>query len=102
MIVSTPRDVAALIRQARRTRHLSQAELGKATGVTRQSIANLEAGRSNPGLSTVLAALAVLDLRLDVVGPPEESAGRAPAEPAEVPADTDLDAVLNAVRTDSD
>src|SRR4051794_28271518 len=102
MIVSTPRDVAALIRQARRARHLSQAELGKATGVTRQSIANLEAGRSNPSLSTVLAALAVLDLQLDVVGPPETSADQAPADPANVPADTDLDAVLNAVRSDSD
>src|SRR6476620_6939452 len=57
----------AAIRAARRRRGLTQQAMAQAAGVTRQSIVNLETGRSSPQRATVVAALRVLGLRLEVV-----------------------------------
>lgn len=45
------------IRAARKARGLAQADLGKAVGLTRSSISNIEAGRQHPALH-VMAAIA--------------------------------------------
>lgn len=119
--VTAVADLAAIIRDTRHRRGLTQFQLAAAVGVTRQSVVNLETGRANPTLATVLAALHALELRLDVapsgpthhmvrssddvgaidgvdatVNPATHAARAAFAAPVPV----DLDAVLDAVRDD--
>ena len=119
--VTAVADLAAIIRDTRHRRGLTQFQLAAAVGVTRQSVVNLETGRANPTLATVLAALHALGLRLDIApsapthhmvrigddvaaidgvdatgNPATHAARTASAAPAPV----DLDAVLHAVRDD--
>ena len=57
--------VAKLIRDRRRDLGLSQDELAKRVGVSRLSIVNIESGRSNARLSTVVGILNILKLTLE-------------------------------------
>lgn len=121
--VTAVADLAAIIRDTRHRRGLTQFQLAAAVGITRQSVVNLETGRANPTLATVLAALHALGLRLDVApsGPTHHAVRIAddlgatdsvdttviPATHATragfavpVPVPVDLDAVLDAVRDD--
>ena len=117
--VTAVADLAAIIRDTRHRRGLTQYQLAAAVGVTRQSVVNLETGRANPTLATVLAALQALGLRLDVA-PSEpthhvvritDDVGTTDSVGATVipatyttraefaaPVPVDLDAVLDAVR----
>lgn len=65
-VLTDAASTAAAVRAARKRRGLTQQAVAEAAGVTRQSIVNLETGRSNPQLTTVVAALRVLGLRLEV------------------------------------
>lgn len=57
-------------RQHRTRLHLTQAELARATGLARSSIADLESGRANPSLATVDKVATALDLHVDwLIGP---------------------------------
>ena len=58
-------EIGKLIRKARRDLEWSQAELAKRAGVSVPTVVRTEAG-IEPRLSTVLALLGVLGLRLDV------------------------------------
>ena len=116
-ILSDVGSTAAVVRAARRRQGLTQQALAEAAGVTRQSIVNLEKGHSSPQLTTVLAALRVLGLRLEVAparGPSRGDAAQAttrhvrtahdeaPAADAATssppPGPVDLDAVLDDLR----
>lgn len=66
MRVSTTHDLGALVRQERQDQGLTQAELAERIGTTRQWVSQFESGTLNPRVSLVLAALAALDLDLDV------------------------------------
>lgn len=119
--VTAVADLAAIIRDTRHRRGLTQFQLATAAGVTRQSVVNLETGRANPTLATVLAALHALGLRLDVApaGPTHhvvritDDVGATDSVGATVipathttraefaaPVPVDLDALLDAVRND--
>jgi transcriptional regulator with XRE-family HTH domain len=123
LAITAVADLAAIIRDTRQRRGLTQLQLATAVGVTRQSVVNLETGRGNPSLATVLAALRALELRLDVTpaGPTHhvvriadhvgatDSVAATVTPPTHatragfaVPAPVDLDAVLDAVREDGD
>ena len=58
-------EIGKLIRKARRDLEWSQAELAKRAGVCVPTVVRLEGG-VDPRLSTVLALLGALGLRLDV------------------------------------
>lgn len=66
MRVITTDDLGALVRQERHDQGLTQAELAERIGTTRQWVSQFESGALNPRVSLVLAALAALELDLDV------------------------------------
>lgn len=55
---------ATLIREARKRRGITQAELGRRMGTTQSAVARLEAGATAPKFETVLAAVRACDLDL--------------------------------------
>jgi HTH-type transcriptional regulator / antitoxin HipB len=72
VIVNTPADLGAIAHQARRRAKLSQTEVGRRVGVSRQWIGALEAGHPRAELAIVLQALAILGLEINldaVTGP---------------------------------
>nr|WP_238936647.1 helix-turn-helix transcriptional regulator [Sulfitobacter mediterraneus] len=62
--VRIPRDLGHAIRQARRGKNLTQADLATRSGVWQETISKVEAGRGGTKLDTILALLAALDLEL--------------------------------------
>ncbi|MGP9604206.1 helix-turn-helix domain-containing protein [Brachybacterium sp. AOP42-E1-35] len=65
--VRTPQDLGAALRDARRARALTQAELARAAEVSREWLIGVEQGRRpRAELEKVLAVLAALDLPLNV------------------------------------
>lgn len=49
----------------RRWRHLTQRDLAEGAGLSRASIANIEAGRQEPGIQKLIMLAAVLDIAID-------------------------------------
>lgn len=64
MILKTPRDVGALIRQARRDARLDQAALAAKVGVSRWWINEIERGKPRAELGLVLRTLLALGVQL--------------------------------------
>lgn len=62
----TGKQIGAIIRRARRKADLTQAELGLRIGLRQATISKLEAGEPATQLSTLLDALAALDLEIVV------------------------------------
>lgn len=62
----TPAQIGALVRRARRTRRLSQKELGDKIGLRQATISKLEKGEPATQLSTLLDVLTALDLELAI------------------------------------
>lgn len=89
MLIRTPADLGAAIRQRRRQLGLDQATLAERIGVSRQWIIAIEQGRSRAELGLVLRALDALDIRLDAGI--AESRDRATAP-------VDIDAIVDAAR----
>lgn len=82
MRVGTTHDLGALVRQERQDQGLTQAELAERIGTTRQWVSQLESGTLNPRVGLVLAALAALDLDLDVRLSKAPVTGQRPLEAA--------------------
>lgn len=59
--------MALAIRQTRRRHHLTQTELAGLAGTGLRFISELERGKPNVALDKVMAVLAVLGLRMQVV-----------------------------------
>jgi transcriptional regulator with XRE-family HTH domain len=57
--------IAKLIKDRRRDLGLSQDELAKRVGVSRLSIINIESGRSNARVSTIVGILNILKVTLE-------------------------------------
>jgi len=55
--VRTPRQLGAFIRRVRRQRGLTQAALGRITGLRQETVSLVEAGNPAAKLETILAAL---------------------------------------------
>jgi len=65
MLVRTPADLGAVIRDRRKQLELGQATFAGRIGVSRQWIIEIERGHPRAELGLVLRALDALDIRLD-------------------------------------
>jgi HTH-type transcriptional regulator/antitoxin HipB len=65
MLIRTPTDLGAIIRDRRKELRLDQAELARRIGTSRQWIIAVEKGRARAELGLVLRALDALGIRLD-------------------------------------
>jgi len=72
MLIRTPADLGAVIRDKRKRLKLDQSTLAKRIGVSRQWVIEVEKGHPRAELSLVLRALDALDIRLDC-GEPAKS-----------------------------
>lgn len=90
MLIRTPADLGAVIRDRRRQLDLGQATLAKRIGVTRQWVITIERGHSRAALGLVLRALDALSLRLDT------ATGKEPRTPPAV----DIDDIVASARRD--
>jgi HTH-type transcriptional regulator/antitoxin HipB len=91
MLVRTPADLGAVIRDRRKQLELDQATFAKRVGVSRQWVIEIEHGHPRAELGLVLRALDVLDIHLDAkVDHTKRSLGA-----------TDIDAILAKARKSS-
>ena len=91
MLLRTPRDIGALIRQRRRELKIDQQTLAARVGVGRKWIIEVEAGKPSKELQLVLRTLDVLGIRLTTDEPKKVRPKPAPPAP-------DIDAVVRAAR----
>lgn len=91
MLVRTPQDIGALLREQRQKAGLDQAELARRIGVSRQWLIEVERGKARAEIGLILRALNVLDIPLEV-GAPSHVSGVADS------ADIDIDAIVDAAR----
>jgi HTH-type transcriptional regulator / antitoxin HipB len=66
MLVRTPVELGAFIRDRRKQLKLNQSTFAKKIGVSRQWVIEIERGHARAELGLVLRALGVLDINLDV------------------------------------
>jgi y4mF family transcriptional regulator len=88
MLIRTPADLGAAVRDRRKQLGLDQAELAARADVSRQWILGIERGRSRAELGLVLRTLDVLGLRLDTRSKDESGKRTTP----------DIDAIVAAAR----
>ena len=93
MLVRTPQDIGALLREQRQKAGLAQAELAQRIGVSRQWLVEVEGGKPRAEIGLVLRALNVLNISLEVGAPRYV----AMAGVADTP-DIDIDAIIDAAR----
>jgi len=91
MLLRTPRDIGALIRQRRRELKLDQQSLAQRVGVSRQWIIEMEAGKPRAALALVMRTLNVLGVRLVAEEPKKTRRFVVPPAP-------DIDAIVSAAR----
>ncbi len=65
MLIRTPKDLGAIIRERRKALKLGQAKLADRIGTSRQWIVGIEQGRPRAELGLVLRALDALGIRLE-------------------------------------
>jgi HTH-type transcriptional regulator/antitoxin HipB len=80
MLIRTPADLGAVIRDRRKRLKLDQSTLAKRIGVSRQWVIDIEHGHPRAELALVLRALDALGIPLDASGGASDS--RSPASPA--------------------
>jgi len=68
MLVATPRDIGAAIKERRKQLGLGQAELAARAGVSRQWLIQVEGGKPGVALGLVLRLLNSLGMRLALDG----------------------------------
>lgn len=88
MVIRNPKDLGLAIRDRRRELRLSQAELAKRVGVTRQWVIGIEQGKRSAEFGLVLKAAAALGLTVDLRGrgQPTQSPGRTSTPPIDIDA----------------
>lgn len=83
MLIKTLNDLGGAIRNARKTKGLTQAELAGQLGAAQDWISNIEGGRiENPSLSKILQICKALDVDIHV----NSSAAGSPRAVTDVPA----------------
>jgi y4mF family transcriptional regulator len=75
MLIRTPADFGAIIRDRRKRLKLDQSTLAKQIGVSRQWVIEVEHGHPRAELSLVLRALDALDITLDAGDEDTKSSG---------------------------
>jgi y4mF family transcriptional regulator len=96
MLIRTPTDLGAAIRDQRRRLGLDQAALAKRIGVSRQWVISIEQGRSRAELGLVLRALDALGIRLNAAGDNRTTAPTVQISPAA--SSVDIDAIVSSAR----
>ena len=91
MLVRTPAELGAVLRDRRKKLKLDQSTFAKSIGVSRQWVIDVEHGHARAELGLILRALDALDIRLDA-GIEQTSAGR-PTRPA-----VDINAIVAKAR----
>ncbi len=66
MLIRTPRDLGAVIRDRRRSRGLDQQELAQKIGVSRQWVLAVEKGKPRAEVGLILRALDALGVALSI------------------------------------
>ena len=92
MIIRTPADIGALIRERRAALGLDQQTLAKQVGTSRKWVIEVEAGKPGVGLGLVLRTLRVLGIELKTTVAPSRPAQRGDLQ------DDDLDAFLDSLK----
>lgn len=75
MIVRTPRDLGAAVRDARLRRGWTQADLAGRINVSRQWVIAFERGKSSAEIGSALRAVTALGMVADLVDAPAEGTG---------------------------
>ncbi|WP_083850461.1 helix-turn-helix domain-containing protein [Rhodovulum sp. PH10] len=90
MLIRTPADLGAVIRDRRKHLKLDQATLARRIGASRQWVIEVERGHPRAELALVLRAIDILGIRLDATVGPETN---------EPPSDgVDIDAIVASAR----
>jgi len=95
MLIRTPADLGAVIRDRRRQLGLDQATLASRIGVSRQWVVGIERGRARAELGLVLRALDALGIRFDAASGGETGKMRVPEA-----AIVDIDSIVTSARRD--
>lgn len=66
-IIRTTKDLGNALRQARKARDLTQAELASRAGIWQRTVSNIETSASGAKVDTIFDLLAALDLELQIV-----------------------------------
>lgn len=66
-IARTTKDLGNVLRQARKARNLTQAELASRAGIWQRTVSNIETSASGAKADTIFDLLAALDLELHIV-----------------------------------
>ncbi len=66
-IARTTKDLGNALRQARKARSLTQAELASRAGIWQRTVSNIETSASGAKVDTIFELLAALDLELHIV-----------------------------------
>jgi HTH-type transcriptional regulator / antitoxin HipB len=66
-IARTTKDLGNVLRQARKARSLTQAELASRAGIWQRTVSNIETSASGAKVDTIFDLLAALDLELHIV-----------------------------------
>ena len=91
MLIKTPADIGALIRENRRKRGLDQKSLAEQVGVSRQWIIDVERGKAGAPIGLLLRTISVLGIALTAEkGSPEK--------PHRLAATVDIDSIVAAAR----
>ena len=93
MLVKTPNDVGALIRERRKQKGLDQLALARSIGVSRKWIVEVEQGKPGAALGLVLRALAELGISLEISPSTSSAKPKKAASPSH-----DLDALIDSLK----
>lgn len=93
MLIRTPADLGAIIRDRRRELGLDQATLAKRIGTSRQWVIGVERGHGRAELGLVLRALDALGIALNTGAPKTGKAAPVPT--------VDIDAIVASARKSS-
>lgn len=66
-IVRTPKDVGNAMRNARKAKKLTQAELAARSGIWQRTVSTVETSANGTKLETIFDLLAALDLEIHIV-----------------------------------
>lgn len=92
MIIRTPRELGATIKDRRRKLHLGQRELAEKVGVSRQWLIEVEKGKPGAEVGLVFRTLAALGITLRA-----DDEGVSPGKKS-VPGTVDIDAIIEKAR----
>lgn len=89
MLIRTPRDIGALIRDRRKQQKLDQADLAQRIGVNRRWVVEVERGKPRAEVGLILKALQALGLTVAI-----DSDGKPPGTGADRLDFIDIDAIV--------